>query len=213
MNAAVASPAGFWKRYVAYCIDALLVWSVLEALWWLLFRNADSAELEHLRALLAQLQDGTGAPVDPTALLLQATGLLTRLTLATTLAYAVLGGAYFILMESSRWQGTLGKRLVGIKVVDAAGHRITPARALGRFAAAALSWLTMNIGHALAAWTPERRALHDYLVGTCVVNADPSRPGMPWWGWLIVAANALAFVAVIVFTMVAAWQAVQAAAG
>ena len=31
---------------------------------------------------------------------------------------------YFILCERSRWQGTFGKRKMGIRVVNVTGHRI-----------------------------------------------------------------------------------------
>jgi uncharacterized RDD family membrane protein YckC len=118
--------------------------------------------------------------------------LLWRVTAFSALAYAAIGGAYFALCESSRWQATLGKRWVGIKVTDAHGERISFARALGRFFAACLSWMTMNIGHALAAFGNDRRALHDYVAGTRVENADPAHPRMPPWGWWIVGVHALA---------------------
>src|SRR5690606_33742877 len=44
-----------------------------------------------------------------------------------------------------------------------------------RHAAGALSWLTLNIGHALVLLRPDRRALHDLVSGTAVVQdeADP----------------------------------------
>ncbi|MFB9860748.1 RDD family protein [Salinicoccus siamensis] len=35
---------------------------------------------------------------------------------------------YFILCECSKWQGTLGKRKMGIRVVEAFGHRISIGR-------------------------------------------------------------------------------------
>src|SRR3546814_8479267 len=38
------------------------------------------------------------------------------------------------------------------------------------------SWLTFNLGHALAALPPQKRALHDYLAGTRV-RSDERRVG------------------------------------
>jgi uncharacterized RDD family membrane protein YckC len=192
-----SSPAGFWKRYVAYFIDFLLVNLVLELLGIVFFHGSDALGMGQLRSVMARLQGPEGLQ-NPTAALMQAGALLGRATVLLTFVYAAVGGAYFVLCESSPWQATLGKRLIGIKVTTLDGSRINAARAVGRFLAAALSWLTMNIGHALAAWTPERRALHDMIAGTRVENADPSRPKMPVWGWLIVAANGILFVLAVV---------------
>lgn len=212
MNAAVASPAGFWKRYVAYCIDAAVLGVVLMGVLRLCVGDAAMREFAALQDELARGDPDAGLQ-QQVVLAQHAVGLLLRWTGYVVATWVVLGGAYFSAFECSRWQASPGKRLVGIKVVDAVGARLTPARALARFFAASLSWLTMNLGHALAAWTPERRALHDYLAGTFVVNADPARPGMPWWGWLIVAANALAFIASIVVALAVVWRELQTAAG
>lgn len=147
------------------------------------------------------------------ALALQALHALTPLVMLTSLAYVVVGGLYFTLCESSAWQATPGKRLVGIKVTDDSGARLGRGQAFGRFFAGGLSWLTLNIGHALAAWTPDRRALHDMVAGTRVENADPSRPDMPFWGWLVVAASALLFVVLIAASAWGAWATIAAANG
>jgi hypothetical protein len=144
--------------------------------------------------MLSAVQHHQALSDDQTALLKRTAASLSSLLVFSSVAYVVIAGAYFALCESSVWQATLGKRLLGIKVVDADGARIGLERAFGRFFAAALSWLSFNIGHAMAACKPEHRALHDYIAGTRVENADPSRPQMPLWGWLIVAANALVFV-------------------
>ena len=197
MTTATFSPAGFWKRYVAYFIDVLLVWLVLELLARLFFPDLGSGQLDQLRAQLATVQDQSAVSPDlPSTyqsqmnMAMQALGQLFRLSLYSSLAYVAIGGAYFALCESSRWQATLGKRLVGIKVTDAGGGRIDFGRALARFFAAGLSWMTLNIGHAMAAFGTERRALHDYVAGTRVENADPANPRMPVWGWWIVGAHA-----------------------
>ena len=194
MSAAPAglSPAGFWKRYVAYFIDVVLLYLVVEILAAIFFAGDSSAQLQQAMALSTALMNGD-APPDLQPLLEQTTTMLWQSTVFSGIAYVVLGSLYFALTESSAAQATLGKRLIGIKVTDSHGRRIGLGRAVARFFAAALSWLTMNLGHALAAWTPERRALHDYLAGTRVENADPAQPKMPLWGWLIIAAHALIF--------------------
>ena len=51
------------------------------------------------------------------------------------------------------------------------GRRINGAHALGRWFAAALSYLTLFIGFLMAAVTDSKRALHDYVAGAQVVDA------------------------------------------
>jgi uncharacterized RDD family membrane protein YckC len=185
------SPAGFWKRYVAYFIDLLLLYVVIEILG-AAFLSGDSAgQWQQLLALTKSLGNPQAIGQELQPMLESTQSLLWRSTLFSTVAYVVLGGLYFALMEASAWQATLGKRLIGIKVTDMQGRRIGTGRAFGRFFAASLSWLTLNLGHALAAWTPERRALHDYVAGTRVENADPAHAAMPPWGWLIIGIHAL----------------------
>ncbi len=193
MNATGASgrsPAGFWKRYLAYSIDIALVSVLVQIV--VLLVPAGSGQMD-LEALLQQQTAGIGQGVipDPSLMMAQmASALLQALEFSVT-ATVLIAAVYFIGMECSPRQATLGKRLVGIKVTDRRGARIGPARAAARFAAGALSWLTLNLGHALAAWTPEKRALHDYVADTYVDNADPANPGMPPWGWLVIGLQGL----------------------
>lgn len=187
------SPAGFWKRYVAYSIDIVLLYVVVEVLSRMFYSPQDAGDMDQLRAIMATVRNQQMLSQDQTALLAHAITALSGMLAISSLVYVVVGGAYFALCESSAWQATLGKCLLRIKVVAADGTRIDFVRALARFFAASLSWLTLNIGHALAALSPEHRALHDYIAGTRVENADPAHPRMSFWGWLIVGAQALVF--------------------
>jgi len=100
---------------------------------------------------------------------------------------------YNAMMESSGWQATLGKRAMGLKVVDAHGGRISFGRATGRYFSQFLSAFTFCVGYMMAGWTGRKQALHDLIASTFVVfNAvDPSqplpaeRPPMPWYGWVV----------------------------
>ena len=88
--------------------------------------------------------------------------------------------AYHIVFTGSAWQATPGKRVLGIKVVDNDGRRITLARSTGRWFAAALSYLTFYIGFLMAAFTDRKLALHDMVASTRVVDqwaytANPER--------------------------------------
>jgi hypothetical protein len=90
-----------------------------------------------------------------------------------------------VLFEQSRWQATPGKRALGLRVTDTQGRRLLAGHALQRHLAAGLSWLTLNLGHALAA-VPPHLALHDRISGTRVVSSTPSAR-LPGWAraWLL----------------------------
>jgi uncharacterized RDD family membrane protein YckC len=77
---------------------------------------------------------------------------------------------YFPIMESSEIQGTLGKKLVDIKVTDMDGQRISFLRAIGRYFAKILSAMILFIGFIMAGFTEKKQALHDILAGTLVVK-------------------------------------------
>ena len=53
---------------------------------------------------------------------------------------------YFALMESSRWQATLGKKVLNLKVTDEAGERIGFKRATVRYFSKFLSRLLFCLG-------------------------------------------------------------------
>jgi uncharacterized RDD family membrane protein YckC len=77
---------------------------------------------------------------------------------------------YYASMESSRAQATLGKLVVGIKVTDLAGRRVTFGRATGRYFAHILTGLSLGVGYAMVVFTSRRQTLHDMLAATLVVR-------------------------------------------
>ncbi|MFC4769920.1 RDD family protein [Effusibacillus consociatus] len=77
---------------------------------------------------------------------------------------------YVALMESSSIQGTLGKKLVGIKVTDIHGNRISFLRATGRHFSKLLSYMIFFIGFFMAGFTEKKQALHDMIAGCLVVK-------------------------------------------
>jgi uncharacterized RDD family membrane protein YckC len=80
---------------------------------------------------------------------------------------------YYAVLESSRWQATLGKRLCRLRVTRLDGGRISLARALGRYFGKFLSAFIFGIGFLMVAWTRRRQGLHDLLAGTLVVRLRP----------------------------------------
>jgi len=76
-----------------------------------------------------------------------------------------IGAIYYITLETSTNQGTWGKQIVGIKVTDLEGNRITVGRALGRYFARALSGCTCGIGFLFPLFTEKKQTLHDMIAG------------------------------------------------
>jgi uncharacterized RDD family membrane protein YckC len=72
---------------------------------------------------------------------------------------------------------TVGKAVVGLRVVTKHGERVGFARAFLRVPAYAVSYLVFFMGFVWIAISKTRRGWHDYLVGTCVVYDWDARPG------------------------------------
>jgi uncharacterized RDD family membrane protein YckC len=75
---------------------------------------------------------------------------------------------YHIIMECSAKQATIGKQIIGIKVCDLEGRRITFARSAGRNIAKLFSVLLCFTGYLLAFFNKQQQCLHDIIAGTLV---------------------------------------------
>jgi uncharacterized RDD family membrane protein YckC len=89
------------------------------------------------------------------------------------LAYAVLAFAWHVAGDLSPWQASPGKRVFGLRVEALDGGAPAARQAMLREAGSTLSWLTLNLGHALALVPPRRQSLHDRLARTRVVELRP----------------------------------------
>lgn len=78
---------------------------------------------------------------------------------------------YEAAFTSGGWQGTPGKRLLGLRVTDLEGRRISFLRATGRHFAKIISALLLMIGYIMAGITERKQALHDMIAGTLVHRA------------------------------------------
>lgn len=83
--------------------------------------------------------------------------------------YTIVFFSYFILLESSAKQATVGKGLLGMKVINRDGERLSILNAAGRNIARILSGLIFAIGYLMVLFTKKRQALHDILAKTYVV--------------------------------------------
>ena len=140
--------AGFWRRLLAILIDDLLIAAILGGIVGLLY-------------LTIYLATGPGS----------VSGLLAFLPLLIWLLIANVW-FYFMLMESSSWQATIGKRILRIYVTDLEGHRIGLGRAAGRSFAKYLSGMPLGIGFVMAGFSQKKQALHD-MIANCLVLRRP----------------------------------------
>jgi uncharacterized RDD family membrane protein YckC len=94
---------------------------------------------------------------------------------------------YFVLLESSAWQGTLGKRATGIKVTTLEGERVSFGRAAGRFFFKIVSASLFMSGY-LVSFSDQRQTWHDYISKTLVLrkNVWPQFYVLPriYSGWM-----------------------------
>jgi uncharacterized RDD family membrane protein YckC len=152
--------AGFWKRFVAYIIDQIIV---------------GLASLVLLVPFFALI--GVSAFTMHDENLSYDSDAAISVVIALIAAYITLIAAiwvcqwlYYALMESSNYQATLGKMALGIKVTDMNGNRISFGRATGRYFAKIISSLILCIGYIIAGFTQQKQALHDIIASCLVVN-------------------------------------------
>lgn len=183
--------AGFMRRFGAFIIDSIILGGAFYAVLFVF-------------AIIAAI----AVPV--TGMDDEALGaLIVLLYLGAALLYYVGAALYYALQESSRHQATLGKRALGIKVTDEHGQRLGTARAFGRWFASALSYITFYIGFLMAAFTDRKRALHDFVADTLVVDQwaftdTPERQQRHAGVAAVIVAVAAAFVLIAVIGILAA---------
>ena len=139
-----APKAGFWIRFAAHALD---FWLFLIGTGVLFF-------------LIGMAVGFFGAGPD-------LTGALGVLGL---LGAWVANACYYVLLTRGGAQ-TLGKRLMRLKVVSLDGSGVDGRRAFFRWLGYHVSYISLGIGYFVAAFHPERRALHDHIAGTRVVRA------------------------------------------
>jgi uncharacterized RDD family membrane protein YckC len=143
--------AGFWLRAVAVLFDLLILTIITFPLVWrLLDENIGSQAVPH--DYFAFYASGS------------------RQAIAFQLLLQLICWLYFAAFESSVWQATPGKRMLGLYVTDLNGKRISFARATGRYIGKALEQVTLFIGFVMAGFTAKKQALHDMIAGCLVLR-------------------------------------------
>lgn len=147
---------GFWIRFVAYILDAIIVGVCCIPLCILLAPG-----------IIKMIKAGQfGGEPDPATVASFMGGVF-----LFQIAAIVVQWLYEALMTSSSHQATVGKMAFGLKVTDLNGNRLTFARASGRYFGKVLSHFILYIGYIMVAFTERKQGLHDMMANTLVVKS------------------------------------------
>lgn len=152
--------AGFWLRFVALIIDGLLlgaiqfiaVMPVLGIMGLGLpseLQNLDPADETSMVPLISQVMAMAGV---------------------AQVVFLAIQTLYYALFESSKYQASVGKIVLGLKVTDTNGDKLDFTKALVRNLCKIISSMILLIGYLMAAFTDKKQALHDMIAGTLVVK-------------------------------------------
>ena len=153
----IGRPAGFWIRFVAYMIDALIMMTAFG----LVTGVAVGAVL-----LMGISPESKGEEV-PVAVMV--------VVILCILVQFVFAWLYEALLTSGPHGATLGKMAVGVRIVQAVdGKRISFGRATGRFFLKVMltPMVPFGIGYIIAAFTSGKRAVHDFMADTRVIKSS-----------------------------------------
>ncbi|MBC7815581.1 MAG: RDD family protein [Planctomycetaceae bacterium] len=143
--------AGFWLRFVASFVDGLVCGVVMIVV------------LMVVGGVIVAINGPPGGGNEPGP----AEIILGFLIWAIAIVFPWLYSAF---EESSPAQATLGKKMLGLRVTDLDGDRISFGQASGRHFGKILSNFFCSIGFIMAGFTEKKQALHDMLAGTLVVK-------------------------------------------
>jgi uncharacterized RDD family membrane protein YckC len=157
-----AIPAGFWRRFASFIIDnifiaisSFVIFSIIFAILFSVF-----PDLADKYTLSEYTWD---------AILTTSEMPLTWVDWFAYLGGVVIDIAYWTVAIG--WKGrTVGKLMLGTKVVRPDGSRVSYLRAFGRYWGYVLCYLTLGFGFLAIAWNKQKRGLHDLVCDTMVIK-------------------------------------------
>jgi uncharacterized RDD family membrane protein YckC len=150
--------AGFWIRVAAALVDTLLLFTAGFP----------------IRIVVGSVVTLLGTDVQMPVHEL----LLVRRWVRIAVAIAI-GWAYKAGMESSRYQATLGKMAMRLRVTDLEGNRLSLSHATARYFAKYLSLLTLGIGYLMVGFDKQKQGLHDRIAETLVLRGGAAADNGP----------------------------------
>lgn len=148
--------AGFWRRVAAYQLDSFIL-GIASYIVIIPFAMIIGIGGQYASTLQ---QD------DPSAFFMS---IVPMMILMYLLIFAI-QAVYFAWMHSRPAQATLGKMAVGIKATNADGTRISFGKGILRWLSMFVSALLLGFGFLMAGFTDRKRALHDIMCDTVVVD-------------------------------------------
>lgn len=128
-------------RLVAWLIDYLLIWAIYVALsLFIIYFLIDDRKLKII------------------------------ISFASIVLIPIFRSIYVTVMEASSRQASLGKRLLGLKVCDESGQRLSLSKSTLRNLSKWISALTLGIGYLMGFFDRKQQCLHDKMAGTLVVK-------------------------------------------
>ena len=157
--------AGFWLRFVAYvidviilgCVQGILIMPVLA-----IFGIGIASKAQDL--------DSSGFDPGNDAATMTLFASIMAAIVVIQIVFFILQVLYHSFMESSKFQGSIGKLALSIKVTDMNGDKLEFGKALVRNLGKVVSQYTIFIGYIIAAFTDKKQALHDLIASTLVVK-------------------------------------------
>jgi uncharacterized RDD family membrane protein YckC/DNA polymerase III epsilon subunit-like protein len=138
--------AGFWKRFVAFLIDYSLIFLISSILAY--FTNYE-------------IPPNAKGPYSIFGY---------AIVFFTYPPGMIIAWLYYAIMESTKYQGTLGKLALKIKVTNDKGLKVSFGKATGRYFAKIFSGLFFGIGFIMIAFTARKQGLHDQMANCCVIR-------------------------------------------
>lgn len=136
--------AGFWKRFAASVLDAVIV---------LFFTSSVRWTIREVLIMYDKFDFSSNQTI---------------VYAIWSFYLIIIRWCYFAGLESSPLQATIGKLALGLCVVNVEGKRISFGIASGRFFGKILSGFFLYIGYIMAAFTDKKQALHDQM-SNCLV--------------------------------------------
>lgn len=153
---------GFWRRFFAFMIDE----TILTAIGWILFVIGGTALNLGIQTREMFFDED------------MFWGLGFRYFILYQFLTGLLSMAYFTYLHGTMGQ-TLGKKILGLKVMQETGESMRPGLAFLRWVGYLINAVCMNLGFIWIAFDGRKQGWHDKIAGTVVIRAEyETRPDL-----------------------------------
>lgn len=151
--------AGFWIRFLAYIVDAVIL---------CIFSMIIIVPL----IAIGVYSLGASGSTDSGTVSSNSYSCFCCLYCMSYILVIAVQLLYFAWFESSKYMGTPGKLLLGLAVTDENGERLTFGHAASRYVVKIITNLILLVGFIAIAFSPKKQGLYDSIVHTLVVKRN-----------------------------------------